>query len=230
MKIGLMVIAVLIACASGSALATTLKLSPEIDLLVVDGKNMSGSLLKGAESLELNSGQHQILFKVTKNLPSSTPAQMFYSSPPLIVVFNTQNVKSVAIHLPTIANTQEGQKFSRNPLYQLIDHNAHILPVRSDMLHPDDLTSSASLENIMAIYNLGNHKASVPSFAAIPPSTVSAVPGTTLPAAGNGIADKTTRLNGENVSEQMLQYWYLQADKETQQRFLLWARKHAAKS
>ncbi|EKN3345096.1 DUF2057 family protein [Yersinia ruckeri] len=229
MKIGLMAMGVLIACLSASALATTLKLSPEIDLLVVDGKNMSGSLLKGADSLELNSGQHQILFKVAKNLSDDASAQIFYTSPPLVVVFNTHNVKSVAIRLPAIANPREGLKFTRNPIYQLVDHNTHILPVRSDVLHPEDLSNSPSLENLMALYNLGNHKASVPSFASIPPSTTSAVPGTTLPAVGSNITDKTTRLNGENVSEQMLQYWFLQADKDTQKRFLDWAKKYAEK-
>lgn len=46
MKFGLVVAGILAVCCSASAIATTLKLAPEIDLLVVDGKNMSGSLLK----------------------------------------------------------------------------------------------------------------------------------------------------------------------------------------
>jgi hypothetical protein len=66
MKFGLVVAALL--SISMPAAATTLKLSPDIDLLVVDGKKMTGSLLKGADSLELDGGQHQLLFKVTKNV------------------------------------------------------------------------------------------------------------------------------------------------------------------
>ena len=49
-----------------SASATSLKLSPDVDVLVIDGKLMSGAILKGAESLELDGGQHQILFQVSK--------------------------------------------------------------------------------------------------------------------------------------------------------------------
>ncbi|RLS11972.1 DUF2057 domain-containing protein, partial [Acinetobacter baumannii] len=36
---------------------------------------------------------------------------------------------------------------------------------------------------------------------------------------------KTASLQGENVTEQMLQYWFLQANPETQKRFLIWAKK-----
>lgn len=227
MKFGLVVAGILAVCCSASALATTLKLAPEIDLLVVDGKNMSGSLLKGADSLELNSGQHQILFKVAKPLP--TDPNVLYASPPLVVVFNTRNTRSVAIKLPVIDTERDGNKFSKNPTFQLIGDDGHPLPVRHDVLHQENLNKAATLETAMAIYNVGKYTASVPSFATIPPSTVSAVPGTTIAVAGTNTTQKTTRLQGENIAEQMLQYWFLQADAETQQRFLIWAKKSSIK-
>lgn len=227
MKFGLVVAGILAVCCSASATATTLKLAPEIDLLVVDGKNMSGSLLKGADSLELNSGQHQILFKVAKYLP--TDPKLLYSSPPLVVVFNTRNTRSVAIKLPVIKTEQDSIKFSKNPSYQLIGDNGRPLSVRHDVLHQDNLNTSATLETVMATYNVGQFSASVPSFAAIPPSPVRAVPGTTIAVVGTNPAQKTSNLQGENVEEQMLQYWFLQADSDTQQRFLLWAKKQSVK-
>ncbi|CNI09646.1 Uncharacterized protein conserved in bacteria (DUF2057) [Yersinia thracica] len=227
MKVGLVVAGILAVCCSASAIATTLKLAPEIDLLVVDGKNMSGSLLKGADSLELNNGQHQILFKVAKPLPADP--KILYASPPLVVVFNTRNISSVAIKLPTIETERDASKFSKNPIYQLIGDNGRPLSVRYDVLHQDNLNTAATLETAMATYNVGQFSASVPSFAKIPPSPVSAVPGTTIAVAGTNTAQKKTNLQGENVAEQMLQYWFLQTDAETQQRFLLWAKKQPTK-
>lgn len=88
MKFGLVVAALL--SISMPAAATTLKLSPDIDLLVVDGKKMTGSLLKGADSLELDGGQHQLLFKVTKNVRAGQHTQA-YASLPLVASFNTQD-------------------------------------------------------------------------------------------------------------------------------------------
>ena len=222
MKLGL-VAGMLAVCFSFSSVAMTLKLTPEIDLLVVDGKNMSGSLLKGADSLELNSGMHQILFKVIKPLP--TDPLVLYSSPPLIVVFNAHNTRSVAIKLPVINTLRDGHQFSKNPLYQLIGDNGHPLSVRHDVLRQDHLNNSTTLETVMAADNVGKYNASVPAFAAIPPSPVSAVPGTTIPVAGVNTPHKTASLQGEKVTEQMLQYWFLQANPATQKRFLIWAKK-----
>lgn len=46
--------------------ATTLRLSSDIDLLVLDGKKVSSSLLRGADSIELDNGPHQVVFRVEK--------------------------------------------------------------------------------------------------------------------------------------------------------------------
>ncbi|MGL4485519.1 MAG: DUF2057 family protein [Yersinia sp. (in: enterobacteria)] len=224
MKAGLVILGILAVYCGTSAAATTLKLAPEIDLLVVDGKNMSGSLLKGADSLELNSGQHQILFKVAKPLPADP--RVLYASPPLVAVFNTRNVRSVDIKLPVIDTERDGYTFSKKPVYQLIDDNGQPLVMRHDVLPQNNLSGTTTiLEKAMANYNVGQHSASVPAFATIPPSPVSAVPGTTIAVAGTSTSPKSTTLHGENVAEQMLQYWFQQADTETQQRFLLWAKK-----
>ena len=47
-----------------------------------------------------------------------------------------------------------------------------------------------------------------------------------MPAASSEKAAKgKVVVQGENVAEQQLQYWFQQADKETQTRFLNWAKK-----
>lgn len=49
-----------------TVVATTLRLSTDIDLLVLDGKKVSSLLLRGAESIELDNGPHQLVFRVEK--------------------------------------------------------------------------------------------------------------------------------------------------------------------
>lgn len=44
-------------CLPVTVFATTLRLSNEVDLLVLDGKKVSSSLLRGAESIELETGR-----------------------------------------------------------------------------------------------------------------------------------------------------------------------------
>ena len=75
--------------------ATTLRLSTDIDLLVLDGKKVSSSLLRGADSIELDNGPHQIVFRVEKTIRIGNHEERVYISPPLVASFNTQRITSV---------------------------------------------------------------------------------------------------------------------------------------
>ena len=56
MKAGI-VTALIALCLPVTVFATSLRLSNDIDLLVLDGKKVSSSLLRGAESIELENGR-----------------------------------------------------------------------------------------------------------------------------------------------------------------------------
>lgn len=77
-------------CLPVSVFATTLRLSTDVDLLVLDGKKVSSSLLRGADSIELDNGPHQLVFRVEKTIHLSNSEERLYISPPLVVSFNTQ--------------------------------------------------------------------------------------------------------------------------------------------
>ncbi|CAI6160633.1 hypothetical protein DJICPGNB_02610 [Escherichia coli] len=55
-------------CLPVSVFATTLRLSTDVDLLVLDGKKVSSSLQRGADSIELDNGPHQLVFRVEKTI------------------------------------------------------------------------------------------------------------------------------------------------------------------
>lgn len=163
MKIGLVVTVLL--SISTLATATTLKLSLDIDLLAVDGKKMTGSLLKGADGLELDSGQHQLLFKVNKSIRSDQQKQVLYVSLPIIATFNTQNISTVAIELPHIENDRDAQHFDTTLNYQVIDAKGSNLPIKHDVLHLAKVSASTDMEKVMSDYNCQDHPASVLAFA-----------------------------------------------------------------
>ena len=90
------------------------------------------------------------------------------------------------------------------------------------MLKQEGLFPSANVVNDLAEYNASGATASVSAFAA----TTAVSPMVATPA-GNAKANKgKVVVQGENVAEQQLQYWFQQADKETQTRFLSWAKSH----
>ncbi|RJT47474.1 DUF2057 family protein [Rahnella woolbedingensis] len=146
-----------------SASATSLKLSPDVDVLVIDGKQMSGAILKGADSLELDGGQHQILFQVSKNLHNGvTP---MYHSPALIVTFNAKSNRSVSFILPKLSNETEAAQFNQQMNYQLVDDQGRQIPTQRDVLNMFNPVHTADAEKMMMTYNLSGARAAVPSFA-----------------------------------------------------------------
>ena len=91
-------------CLPVTVFATTLRLSSDVDLLVLDGKKVSSSLLRGADSIELDNGPHQLVFRVEKTINLSANEERLYISPPLAVSFNTQLISQVNFRLPRLEN------------------------------------------------------------------------------------------------------------------------------
>lgn len=157
MKLSLSATGLLLLLVSASCQAITLKLDPEIELLVLDGRKISGSLLKGAGSLELDRGQHQFLFRVEK--PGTDAAH--FQSVPMIVTFSA-NAHSVAIRLPALTNRRERTTFDKTLNFQLIDERGiEITSLRDHLPKPGD----NDFEKAMVNYNRDAHAASVPRFA-----------------------------------------------------------------
>ncbi|MDU1085556.1 MAG: DUF2057 family protein, partial [Leclercia adecarboxylata] len=114
--------------------ATTLRLSTDIDLLVLDGKKVSSSLLRGADSIELDNGPHQIVFRVEKTIRLGNHEERVYISPPLVASFNTQRISQVNFSLPRLETEKESQLFDHSPHIELLDGDATPIPVKLDIL------------------------------------------------------------------------------------------------
>ncbi|HDR2752072.1 MULTISPECIES: curli synthesis inhibitor [Enterobacter] len=196
--------------------ATTLRLSTDIDLLVLDGKKVSSSLLRGADSIELDNGQHQLVFRVEKTIRVANHEQRMYISPPLIVSFNTQRISQVNFNLPRLETEKEAQAFESGPRLELLDGDAMPIPVKLDILALTKTPKGIDYEADTEIYNKAGKRASLPQFATM-------------------MADDSTLLSGvseldvippqsQTLTEQRLKFWFQQADPDTRARFLQWAK------
>lgn len=163
MKLSLVVTGLTVLLVSATCQAITLKLDPQIDLLVLDGRKISGSLLKGADSLELERGQHQFLFRVEQLRDAHKDASLRYQSAPMIVTFNAQ-VKTITIRLPALDNRRERHHFDRTLNFQLVDEHGKEIDIRRDRL---PASAESDMEKAMILYNRNGQVASVPHFAAV---------------------------------------------------------------
>lgn len=126
--------------------AVSLKMNPAINFLVLDGYKLPSSLLKGADSIELERGQHQIVFSRGNHVTSRL----------WILTFDTDR-KSVTVQIPTELSLHA----SRLPQFQLIDENQQPIPVIQDHL---PLAAGEDYMQAIKEYNLQDNKASVPKF------------------------------------------------------------------
>ncbi|WP_034946492.1 YccT family protein [Erwinia oleae] len=204
MKLRLVMAGLLIMVTAASSQATTLKLASDIDLLVLDGRKISGSLLKGADGLELDRGQHQLLFRVEKDLQKNSHRGSSWISAPLIVTFTAQ-AESIAIKLPPLETLQQGKAFDKHPYFELIDEHGATINSQRDYLSSNE----SNFEQAMIAYNLQRNVASVPRFA--------------QPHLSNAPADNmsTDMVSMEHPTGRLLQLWYRQVDSATRQRLVL---------
>lgn len=197
-----------------SVLATTLRLSGDIDLLVLDGKKVSSLLLRGAESLEVDNGPHQVVFRVEKMIILPDQNRQLYVSPPLIANFNSQLVGQLNFNLPRLETLKDTQTFTSMPHVSLLDGNAMPIPVKLDILAITQVGADIDYEKATEAYNQANKQGP-----ASPPDTSMADDSTLL--------SKTTELDNpayqsQTLTEQRLQYWFQLADPQTRHRFLEW--------
>ncbi|WP_312581522.1 curli synthesis inhibitor [Atlantibacter hermannii] len=199
-----------------TAAATTLHLSGDIDLLVLDGKRVSGSFLRGADSIELDNGPHQVVFRVEKNLVTASRDRRLYVSPPLVMTFDTRNITQVNFSLPRIETEKESDQFDASPRVQLLDGTAAPIPARLDVLAVDHNAKTIDYEWETERYNKTNNKASAPEFI-----TMMADDSALL--SGPSELDRPVA-HSQTLTEQRLKHWYLEADNDTRTRFLEWVK------
>ncbi|AJB62102.1 DUF2057 family protein [Enterobacter hormaechei] len=196
--------------------ATTLRLSTDIDLLVLDGKKVSSSLLRGADSIELDNGPHQVVFRVEKTIRLADNEQQVYISPPLVVSFNTQLISQVNFRLPRLETEKESLAFDASPRIELVDGDSMPIPVKLDILALTKRSKGTDYEADTETYNRASRRASLPQFATM-------------------MADDSTLLSGvseldvlppqsQTLTEQRLKFWFQNADPDTRARFLQWAK------
>ena len=153
MKCVAAVFCLLLGLYTSAAMAVSFRINPEINLLVLDGNKLPGSLLKGAESIELEQGQHQILFTLV-----SAP-----HSPVFILTFTAES-HIVSMVLPSASALAE-RSASKNLQLRLVDENG--LDITAIQDHLSEIQDEDYVRAVIR-YNRQNRKASVAKFS-LPP-------------------------------------------------------------
>lgn len=221
MKLRAVVLGLATLCASTATFAGMVSTSSNLEFLAIDGQKAAKSLLKNTKTFNVSdTKKHQVVVRLNEIVGSGSNQSLFESNP-VIVTFQG-NAEDLVISAPVIRNLDSGDKFNQMPNITVKTKSGNAISAKVDVLKQEGLFPSANVLNDLAEYNASGAAASVSAFAA----TTSANSMVAVPA-GNAKANKgKVVVQGENVAEQQLQYWFQQADKETQTRFLNWAKSH----
>lgn len=220
MKLRAVVLGLATLCASTATFAGMVSTSSNLEFLAIDGQKASKSLGKAKTFTVDDTQSHQVVVRLNEIVGSGSNQSLFESNP-VIVTFQG-NAEDLVISAPVIRNLDSGDKFNQMPNITVKTKSGNAISAKVDVLKQEGLFPSANVLNDLAEYNASGAAASVSAFAA----TTSANSMVAVPA-GNAKANKgKVVVQGENVAEQQLQYWFQQADKETQTRFLNWTKSH----
>lgn len=208
------------ACLSLASLAATVSTSSNISFLAVDGQKAK-TVLQGSKSFDATANEpHQVVIRVSDIIRQGSNRHL-YESKPIIVKFVGQN-DNIVITAPDLKTTNDVAKFEKNPEITIISNNGNTVKSSQDVLITQGFLPEKQLVETLSAYNNSNAKASVPSLA------LAVLPGN-MNVFSQVSNDKSMQnkvvVQGQNIAEQQLQYWYQQADKATQQRFMKWAEK-----
>lgn len=217
MKFRLATVAMAAMLASTASLAGVVTSSSNIDFLAIDGQKASKSLLKNTRSLTINdTNKHQVVVRVAEIVRSGSDRSLFESDPIVITFQGSQD--DIQIVAPRLENDRDVKNFTENPKLVLKTSSGAEVDSKQDWLKQEGFLPGLNLVDNLAEYNASGAVAALPSLAsAAMPVAAAAMPGK--------VQKGKVTVQGENAAEQMLQYWYQQADKETQKRFLEWVKK-----
>lgn len=178
---------------------------------------MSSSLLRGAESIELENGPHQLVFRVEKTIRLPGNEERLYISPPLVISFDTQLISQVNFQLRGWKTSAKPRILTRRRVWRFLDGDAMPIPVKLDILAITSTAKVVDYEIETERYNKSAKRASLPQFA-----TMMADDSTLL----SDVSElDTVPPQSQTLTEQRLKYWFRLADPQTRHHFLQWAEK-----
>ncbi len=181
-----------------AAAKVTVEVPNSIDLLVVNGEKpkTSGSLFSSSETLELEDGENQIVFRFEPFFTQGDD-RVGVSSDVVIAKFTAQD-KELIFSVPEYRDAKAAQKDIKNFKWSLVDTNQQAVEIKQDRLTKSGMQLGRNYAQETIEYNRSGAIASIAT-------------------AGSSMLMPTNA--NSDTAEEMLHFWYNKADKETQQRF-----------
>ncbi|UJF23246.1 DUF2057 domain-containing protein [Shewanella sp. OMA3-2] len=222
--------AILALLSSTSLMAANLTIPMSFEYLALDGQQIETNSFKHKSDLNLTTGSHKIAIRYHDMVQDNfSDSQSFIKSAPFIVTLNVDGDFNYTLSPATGEVVKRPKYFAKKP---------DIIITRQDKGSVSYSVENTQLEEASFFANLfgGNKTADIDAMSAnatsnnLTVNTAATTPATISPAVA-ATAVTVNPLNTDNLpkatsaaqAEQMLQYWWLQADEKTRKEFMGWA-------
>lgn len=225
MKSLLPISSLLVLLGSASAFAADLNIPMSFEYLALDGKRVESSVFNHKSSLELTPGTHKIAIRYHEMVEDDfSDSQTFVKSAPFIVTLDVDGDYQYYLQAAEGKVVKKPKVYAQNPQIKLTrgDKGDVSFQVVNTNLEEESFVSRLFSGN-QAVDVSGTAAAATGAAGAVvavapaPVTTSATVSATSLTAPVD--TSKATAAN----PQQMLQYWWLQADEKTRKEFMSWA-------
>lgn len=149
-----LLISVIGVCASVTAYAATLAADSRVELMALDGKEITKQDLEQGKLLNISPGSHQVVYRFNASLRDGSSNRLLTTAPNVSLIdFNADD--DFYITLPKLnAYTQAQAYFRRDAQWFLEDNKGNQTHLSYDVLPGQGFMPFADIEKPLAAYNL----------------------------------------------------------------------------
>lgn len=194
------------------------KMAMAVATLAVSSGVMAGSISTSSDEVEILAFNGNKTKEATLQVAAGKPQQAvvsvggivsgsYFNIDPIVLTFDGTD-EDVQIVVPKLNTELAVEKFKQALNFKIQTASGKELAYKKDFLKGEGFAPNGRIEENLAKYNTSKAVASVPAFA-------------------NAVFEKKGQVvvETDNVKEEQLQLLFKKADKETQKRFLEWAKK-----
>ena len=170
--------------------------------------------LAAGESLTLANGTHQLVVDCTANLGRSEDDTFPETSDAFVLLFEARDAE-LTLSAPVINTETQMERFNRQGNFRLVSSDGAAVSYQTDVLKKEGFQVFRDYPEELEAFNRTDSPAARRPHV---PGMQAAVSNGTEPASPNGGAGAPD----QETVRQMLNYWYLQADKETRNEWKNW--------
>ncbi|GAB1101612.1 MULTISPECIES: DUF2057 domain-containing protein [Shewanella] len=228
MKLRLTASALLALLSTSSVFAANLTIPMSFEYLALDGKEIETSNFNHKSELPLSEGVHKIAIRYHDMIDDEfSDSQSFVKSSPFILTLKAEGDNEYILKPADGDYVKKPKEFAKTPQVVItradkgqVNYQVELTQLKETSFLSQLFSGNngPDVETAAAAVTAGNMAASQPVAPVSKPSPVSAM---TMPSN----APQAAGQNGDSAAhaQQMLQYWWLQADEATRKEFMSWA-------